>query len=282
MNRIVLFRWSQPAFRQAFTLIELLVVIAVIAILAGLLLPALSRAKERGRRTICVSNLRQLGIAMEMYLSDYRDYFPAANDLNLLRDEEWLQWEPLQKGVTLQKANLQSGIVPYVQRFSSNLFTCPSDQLLKKLLVRRSSLPAHVQMWQFYSFSYTLSSPFQMGAGANNFKYLYRGMGATIDHNPLFIGKKPLAQFRSSAMRNPSEKIMLVDERMVYEFSGEAEIEQSGCWIGSMARTAGWCWPRDKITQRHSRKGTVVFADGHVEIVKPEIGAKPEYHDPTF
>jgi prepilin-type N-terminal cleavage/methylation domain-containing protein/prepilin-type processing-associated H-X9-DG protein len=61
---------ASSSFRRAFTLIELLVVIAIIAIIAALLLPALASAKERGRRAVCLSNLHQLGIAIQSYAPD--------------------------------------------------------------------------------------------------------------------------------------------------------------------------------------------------------------------
>jgi prepilin-type N-terminal cleavage/methylation domain-containing protein/prepilin-type processing-associated H-X9-DG protein len=74
-----------------FTLIELLVVVAIIAILAGMLLPALSRAKEAGRRVACVNNLRQLGLACRMYVDENDGLFPVRSTGNPARWPETLR-----------------------------------------------------------------------------------------------------------------------------------------------------------------------------------------------
>jgi len=75
--------WRSAVRVVAFSLLELLVVLAIISMLAALLLPALGRAREAGRRTVCLSNLHQVGVALQLYVQDNNNRLPSMRDYSL-------------------------------------------------------------------------------------------------------------------------------------------------------------------------------------------------------
>lgn len=101
---------------QAFTLVELLVVIAIIALLAGLLLPVLGRAKESARATVCLSNLHQVGIALQIYVPENNNKLPVMRD------------------VATDPAVAATNTFPAIQNVlaaqlgNTNVLRCPSDR----------------------------------------------------------------------------------------------------------------------------------------------------------
>jgi prepilin-type N-terminal cleavage/methylation domain-containing protein/prepilin-type processing-associated H-X9-DG protein len=111
--------------RGGFTLIELLVVVAIIGILAAILFPVFSQARERARRTSCLSNLKQIGLAVQMYVQDYDGRVPICNDNTTpsTADDNGYWW------VTLHKYTRNDGV-----------FVCPSWQ--------QTGLPSGLLSWE--------------------------------------------------------------------------------------------------------------------------------------
>src|SRR5688572_1452029 len=105
----------------AFTLIELLVVIAIIAILAAMLLPALSSAKEKGKRIACISNLKQIGLALAMYVNDNENKMPSALTY-------FTPSLPRTAPGTVQFTDMYGGVPKDLNLPNSRVWWCPSDR----------------------------------------------------------------------------------------------------------------------------------------------------------
>jgi prepilin-type N-terminal cleavage/methylation domain-containing protein len=115
--------------QKGFTLIELLVVIAIIAILASVLLSVLAQAREKGRSTMCLSNLRQWGMAFRMYADDNEDYLPrrgqgvqTLNEIN--RPTDWFNALPIYFGLSSFQMMISNSLVPVAH--GQSVFICPT------------------------------------------------------------------------------------------------------------------------------------------------------------
>jgi len=151
--------------RCAFTLIELLVVIAIISILAALVVPVLNRGKESARSARCLSNLHQIGIGLQLYVSDNGNRLPALVD--------WL-------GSSLTNAQLINRVLlDHVG--SSNVFRCPSDQR-----------GVFEQTGSSYSWNFLLN-----GQNADQIRLL--GMGFSLNQIPVVFDKEEFHRSRGAA-----------------------------------------------------------------------------------
>ncbi|GIV14931.1 MAG: hypothetical protein KatS3mg022_0366 [Armatimonadota bacterium] len=152
--------------RRAFTLIELLVVIAIIAILAAILFPVFARAREKARQTSCLSNMRQLGLAMLQYATDYdgimyhlngRGFnFPnctICNNTGCCTDNRgWCDPE-IVADPDLGPRKYIAALVPYIK--NTDIFYCPSDAYKKQHICRSTYAGVGPQNDNQYDHYYT-------------------------------------------------------------------------------------------------------------------------------
>jgi len=238
----------RPGHTSAFTLIELLVVIAIIAILAGMLLPVLAKAKAKAYQTTCINNEKQLDLGMLMYLDINNSIFPgcASRTTYGFHVEDWIYWRTTLPAYPLPNSPVISQLGTAA---NTNIFRCPADKIDK------DRIAANTDGQGVYYFSYTVTS---IGVGT----------GLTSIDNGTFH------PFKSSDVINPSGKLMFAEEQTV--LNGPDSTDPTATVVDDGRFTPA----SDALTSRHRKKADVGFVDGHVATVVPSFSDITNNIDP--